>query len=138
MNVEVCVGDEDFSRDAAAQVFRPQQDGIGLEMSAHWIKASILRECVQSKWVHLLRFQRMFEKSWQIKTHGTRTRVPPAVRKLEGGNIVACIAHKSLRICERCRLAIQLRRCRAKPGPSLSDHPRMPRLARVMDAMDSF
>src|SRR5271166_2606866 len=76
MNVEGRVGDEDFPRDAAAQVFRPQQDGIGLEMSAHWMKASILREFVQSKWVHLLRFQRMFEKSWQIKTHGTRTRVP--------------------------------------------------------------
>src|SRR5271166_3359681 len=77
MNVEGRVGDEDFPRDAAAQVFRPQQDGIGLEMSAHWMKASILREFVQSKWVHLLRFQRMIEKSWQIKTHGTRTRVPP-------------------------------------------------------------
>src|SRR5271165_1249063 len=49
-----------------------------------------------------------------------------------------CIAHKSLRICERCRLAIQLRRCRTKPGPSPSDHPGMPRLPRVMDAMDSF
>jgi hypothetical protein len=39
-NVEGRAGDEDFPRDAAAQALCPQQDGIGLEMSAHWAKVS--------------------------------------------------------------------------------------------------
>src|SRR5271165_4329806 len=115
MNVEGRVGDEDFPRDAAAQVFRTQQDGIGLEMSAHWMKASILREFVQSKWVHLLRFQRMIEKSWQIKTHGTRTRVPPqAVWKVPFGdrsNIAPQNRSIVLYLCSRSRpLFLILRR----------------------------
>jgi len=32
--------------------------------------------------------QRMFEKSWQIKTHGADQGSPPAVWKLEWGKIV--------------------------------------------------
>ena len=32
--------------------------------------------------------QRMFEKSWQIKTHGTRTRVRPSCLEAGMGNIV--------------------------------------------------
>ena len=32
--------------------------------------------------------KRIFEKSWQIKTHGTRTSVRPSCWRLECGNIV--------------------------------------------------
>ena len=32
--------------------------------------------------------KRMFEKSWQIKTHGTRTRVRPSCLEAGMGNIV--------------------------------------------------
>ena len=38
--------------------------------------------------VVLLDAQRMFEKSWQIKTHGTDQGPPPAVWKLEWGKVV--------------------------------------------------